>query len=50
MIFLVANKKDKAADREVSKEHGETFAKANKLAGFLETSAKTGENVEATFA
>jgi hypothetical protein len=47
---LVANKKDRATDREVSREKGENFSKENKLAGFFETSAKTGDNVEATFA
>lgn len=50
MIFLVANKKDKVADREVTRELGENFMTENKLAGFFETSAKTGDNVEATFA
>jgi GTPase SAR1 family protein len=47
---LVANKKDKVSDREVTREKGENFSIENKLAGFFETSAKTGDNVEATFA
>jgi len=47
---LVANKNDKVADREVTREKGEKFSIENKLAGFFETSAKTGDNVEATFA
>jgi len=46
---LVANKKDKFADREVTREMGENFTSENKLAGFFETSAKTGDNVESTF-
>ena len=36
-------------EREVSTEKGEQFAKQNNLAGFFETSAKSGENVEDTF-
>jgi len=36
-------------EREVSTEKGEIFAKQNQLAGFFETSAKTGEAVEQTF-
>jgi len=50
LIFLVANKKDKVADREVTRELGEDFRTENKLAGFFETSAMTGDNVEETFA
>ena len=49
LIFLVANKKDKESEREVSREKGEQFATERGLSGFFETSAKTGENVEATF-
>lgn len=49
LIFLVANKKDKESDREVAFEKGESFAQEHKLAGFFETSARTGENVENTF-
>jgi hypothetical protein len=43
---LIANKKDKEKDREVPKIRGEAFAKEKGMSGFLETSAKTGENVE----
>ena len=47
-IILVGNKKDLESEREVSYEEGAEFAKKNKLI-FFETSAKTAENVEATF-
>ena len=50
LIFLVGNKKDCDEQvREVSYEKGAEFAQENQLAGFTETSAKTGENVEKTF-
>ena len=49
MIFLVANKKDKEQDREVSTSKGEQFAREKGLHGFFETSAKTSENVDDTF-
>ncbi len=49
MIFLVANKKDKEAEREVSTSKGEQFAREKGLHGFFETSAKTGSGVEETF-
>ncbi len=49
IIFLVANKKDKEADREVDQEKGQQFVKQNGLHGFFETSARSGENVEKTF-
>ncbi|KAJ3039334.1 Ras- protein Rab-2A [Rhizophlyctis rosea] len=45
---LVANKCDLAAKRQVSKEEGESFAKKHGLL-YLETSAKTGENVDEAF-
>ena len=47
-IILVGNKKDLESEREVSYEEGAEFAKKNKLI-FFETSAKTSENVDATF-
>ena len=49
LIFLVGNKKDMEQEREVSEQKAEQFAKQKNLAGFFETSAKSGENVEETF-
>ena len=49
VIVLVGNQKDRDADREVSREQGERFAKENNLDLFMETSAKTSEGVEQTF-
>ena len=49
LIFLVANKKDKETEREVSTAKGESFAREKGLHGFFETSAKTGDGVEDTF-
>ena len=49
LIFLVANKKDKETEREVSTTKGESFAREKGLHGFFETSAKSGEGVEDTF-
>ena len=46
VIVLVGNQKDRDADREVSREQGERFAKENNLDLFMETSAKTSEGVE----
>mmetsp|Transcript_9846 Transcript_9846/g.16858 ORF Transcript_9846/g.16858 Transcript_9846/m.16858 type:complete len:179 (-) Transcript_9846:73-609(-) len=48
VIMLIGNKSDLANKRAVSKEEGEAFAAKNGLT-FLETSAKTAENVEAAF-
>jgi len=45
MIVLVGNKIDDEANRQVSWEEGQLFAKKNDLI-FFETSAKTGENVD----
>lgn len=45
-IVLIGNKSDLAdSNRKVSKEEGEAFAKQQGLL-FLETSAKTAENVQ----
>ena len=44
--MLIGNKSDLANKRAVSREEGESFAAKNGLT-FLETSAKTAENVEA---
>ena len=48
-IFLIGNKIDLEDKREVSTEKGNQFYKDNKLNLFLETSAKTGINVEDVF-
>jgi Rab family protein len=45
----VANKKDKESDREVDYTRGQQFCQENGLNGFIETSARSGENVEQTF-
>ena len=49
IIFLIGNKIDLEDNREVPTEKGEQFYKDNKLSLFLETSAKTGKNVEDVF-
>nr|CAD7405822.1 unnamed protein product [Timema cristinae]CAD7432570.1 unnamed protein product [Timema monikensis] len=48
IILLVGNKKDLDATREVTFLEASRFAQENELM-FLETSAKTGENVEEAF-
>jgi GTPase SAR1 family protein len=45
VIMLIGNKCDLESKRQVSKEEGAAFAKEHNLL-FLETSAKTAENVE----
>ena len=47
-ILLVGNKIDKLGDRAVPSEEGAAFAQKSNVP-FMETSAKTGENVEAAF-
>ena len=47
-IILVGNKVDLEAEREVSFEEGQAFARKHQLM-FFETSAKTALNVEAAF-
>ena len=47
-ILAVGGKAD-LEDREISSEEGINVAKSRDLDGFLECSAKTGENVELTF-
>ncbi|PSN36514.1 Ras-related protein Rab-4B [Blattella germanica] len=48
VILLVGNKRDLDAEREVTFLEASRFAQENELM-FLETSAKTGENVEESF-
>lgn len=48
MIFLIGNKCDLEAQRDVTTEEAKQFADENGLI-FLEASAKTGENVEDAF-
>ncbi|KAL0233816.1 hypothetical protein PCE1_002322 [Barthelona sp. PCE] len=49
IIMLVGNKSDLEDEREVSYEEGEKFAKDNDLHFFIETSAKTADNVDEAF-
>jgi len=48
-IIMVGAKADLANQRKVQSTEAIEMAKAHKLVGFSEVSAKTGENVEATF-
>ena len=48
-IVIVGNKKDEEEKREVTYEEGEDYVKTNELFAFIETSAKTGENVMEIF-
>ena len=48
-IIVVGGKADLGENREVSAEEGIKIAKSRNVDGFIETSSKTGENVEKTF-
>jgi len=48
IILLVGNKDDLKLEREVSTEEGQEFADKHNLL-FMETSAKTGHNIENCF-
>ena len=48
-IFLIGNKTDLEDKREVPTEKGKKFAEDNNINLFLETSAKTGDNVQNVF-
>lgn len=49
IIILVGNMKDKEASRTVEVAEAREFQKSRKIPFFLETSAKTGQNVETVF-
>lgn len=48
IFVLVGNKNDQEKNREVSKEEGQKYAKDHDME-YIETSAKTGRNVEESF-
>ena len=48
-IYLIGNKSDLNEERKISMERGQQFVNDEKLAGFFETSAKTGDNVHLVF-
>uniref|UniRef100_A0A914Q1Q8 Ras-related protein Rab-14 n=1 Tax=Panagrolaimus davidi TaxID=227884 RepID=A0A914Q1Q8_9BILA len=48
VIFLIGNKSDMEANRDVTYEEAKAFAEENGLT-FMECSAKTGDNVEDAF-
>ena len=48
-ILVVGGKADLSEEREVSHEDGINIAKSRDMEGFIECSAKSGENVEHTF-
>ncbi|NWF96802.1 MAG: GTP-binding protein [Candidatus Thorarchaeota archaeon] len=48
-IILLANKVDLVEERVITTEMGQDFVTENRLAGYLETSALTGQNVEKAF-
>ncbi|KAJ2220210.1 Ras- protein Rab-14 [Coemansia sp. RSA 485] len=48
IFVLVGNKADREAQRQVSQEEAERYAKEHEMM-FVETSAKTGDRVEQTF-
>ncbi len=45
-IVLIGNKCDREEDREISYQEGRIFAEQNGIKYYIETSCKTGENVE----
>jgi len=48
-IIVVGGKADLLDDREVTGDEGINIAKSRGVDGFIESSSKTGENVEETF-
>ena len=49
IIILVGNQMDRDSEREVSFEQGEKFRRDRGIEFFIETSAKTNENVQDSF-
>lgn len=49
IIILVGNQKDREEHREVTVQEARDFQRNNSIPFFLETSAKTGQNVEIVF-
>jgi Ras-related protein Rab-2A len=49
IVILIGNMKDREHKREVSIEKAEAFRARHNIPFFVETSAKTGENVETIF-
>ena len=49
LIVLVGNQSDRDCDREVSRERAEKFKNEHNLDFFIETSAKSGDNIEKLF-
>ena len=49
IVILVGNQKDREQFREVSREKAEAFRARHNIPFFVETSAKSGENVELIF-
>ena len=49
IVILVGNQKDREEHREVSLRQAEEFRQKHSIPFFIETSAKTGENVEVIF-
>ena len=49
IVILVGNQKDREEFREVSIRQAHDFKKKHNIPYFIETSAKTGENVENIF-
>ena len=49
IVILVGNQKDREEFREVSVRQAQEFRKKHNIPYFVETSAKTGENVETIF-
>ncbi|KAL6069591.1 Ras-related protein Rab-2-B [Balamuthia mandrillaris] len=49
VVMLVGNKADLKGQRQVSKEEGQEFARLHGIHAFIETSAKTGDQVQELF-